>query len=108
MDINQSAVLNMPNQLYNVVITVHALLMIFYLIMPSLFGGFGNLFVPTLVGAIDMANKDINYQNAVSSCKTVYNYLAICIEFFCGENMQETYIGSILRDFMLNTLNLKG
>lgn len=43
MDINQSSVLNMPNQLYNVVITVHALLMIFYLIMPSLFGGFGNI-----------------------------------------------------------------
>ena len=41
MDVNQSSVLNMPNQLYNVVITVHALLMIFYLIMPSLFGGFG-------------------------------------------------------------------
>lgn len=60
MDINQSSVLNMPNQLYNVVITVHALLMIFYLIMPSLFGGFGNLFVPTLVGAIDMAFPRLN------------------------------------------------
>lgn len=43
MDINQSSVLNMPNQLYNVVITVHALLMIFYLIMPALFGGFGRI-----------------------------------------------------------------
>lgn len=42
MDIEQSSVLNMPNQMYNVLITVHALLMIFYLIMPSLFGGFGN------------------------------------------------------------------
>lgn len=55
MDINQTLVLNIPNQIYNVSITMHALLMIFYLIMPSLFGGFGNLFVPTLVGAIDMA-----------------------------------------------------
>jgi len=60
MDINQSAVLGMPNQLYNVVITVHAILMIFFLIMPSLFGGFGNIFVPTLVGAIDMAFPRLN------------------------------------------------
>ncbi len=40
MNINQTIV---PNQIYNVIITVHALLMIFYLIMPSLFGGFGKL-----------------------------------------------------------------
>jgi hypothetical protein len=43
MDINQSAVLNIPNQVYNNIITVHALLMIFYLIMPALFGAFGKL-----------------------------------------------------------------
>ena len=60
MDIDQSSVLGIPNQVYNVTITLHALLMIFYLIMPSLFGGFGNLFVPTLVGAIDMAFPRLN------------------------------------------------
>lgn len=60
MDINQSSVLLLNNQVYNVTITVHAILMIFFLIMPSLFGGFGNLFVPTLVGAIDMAFPRLN------------------------------------------------
>jgi heme/copper-type cytochrome/quinol oxidase subunit 1 len=42
MDINQTEILNIPNQVYNTIITVHALLMIFYLIMPALFGAFGN------------------------------------------------------------------
>lgn len=60
MDINQSLVLNMPNQVYNNIITVHALLMIFYLIMPALFGAFGNLFLPNLIGAIDMAFPRLN------------------------------------------------
>lgn len=41
MDINQSAVLHFPNQLYNNVITVHAILMIFFLVMPAMFGAFG-------------------------------------------------------------------
>lgn len=53
MDINQTQVLNLPNQVYNNIITVHALLMIFYLIMPALFGAFGNMFLPSLIGTID-------------------------------------------------------
>jgi heme/copper-type cytochrome/quinol oxidase subunit 1 len=60
MDINQSLVLNVSNQMYNSIITIHALLMIFYLIMPSLFGAFGNLFLPNLIGSIDMAFPRLN------------------------------------------------
>ena len=40
---------------YNVVVTGHAFIMIFFMVMPTLIGGFGNLFVPLMIGAPDMA-----------------------------------------------------
>merc|ERR1711976_181563 len=36
---------------YNVSITMHGLLMIFFLVMPGLFVGFGNYFVPIFQGS---------------------------------------------------------
>merc|ERR1712105_512396 len=45
---------------YNISITLHGLLMIFFLVMPGLFGGFGNYFIPVFLGAPEVVYPRIN------------------------------------------------
>ena len=67
------------SEVYNMLFTMHATIMIFFVVMPIMVGGFGNFLIPISIGADDMAFPTLNM---LSFWTAVPAFILMVISFF--------------------------
>ena len=75
-----SRVISPENQyFYNLVYTVHGILMIFYLVMPVLYGGYGNYIIPVYSSTSEVGFPRVNGLSLLLLVPVSVSYLLVSI-----------------------------
>merc|ERR1711936_443309 len=84
---------------YNMGISLHGFLMIFFLVMPGLFGGFGNYFVPIFQGSPEVVYPRVNNFSIIV---LFLSYLFLILSLISGISSCLTSL-----NFWITILNLR-
>ncbi len=71
---------------YNILTTMHGTIMLFWVAMPLLLAAFGNLLIPIMIGADDMAFPTLNM---MSYWVFLISTILLIISFFVPASQQE-------------------
>ena len=101
---------------YNVVVTTHALVIIFFAVMPILIGGFGNWLLPLCIGGCDLIFPRINNLRYWLAPNALYLLvIAVSTEKGVGRGWtlyppltHSVYLGGPSIDVMITSLHLIG